>query len=201
MPGLTFLHKVSEISKSDKKGVNTAHEEEIYHGDKGTTIKFFDKNGEKSEKVVVQQKGEDEFLVRTVKDGERKEETMTKAALLKKYDAKKYDFMTKFIKIVTNTEVDVRARDQRSPRNRNNQDPRSPKSPRDQTNRSLVLLQLSLKPMRCLVGRDVRRNRRNHRRNQRKPCREANANHVNHANPPVNVVKNQARKTKQKNDI
>lgn len=76
---LTFLHKVLE--ESIKDGKKATHEEQVIHGSKGLTIKFYHKKDNKVEKISIRSEG-DEYKM-THQDGDKKEEkTLSKKEMI-----------------------------------------------------------------------------------------------------------------------
>ena len=69
--------------RSTVNGVRKTREEYIIKGDKGLTIKFFSKEGDKSEKLIIKDNGSN-FDVMSTADGKQEDKkTMSKDELLK----------------------------------------------------------------------------------------------------------------------
>jgi hypothetical protein len=76
-------------------------ETKLIHGDKGLTVKFFEKDGKNMTKILIIKKPEG-FLLKVIKNDETSEQTLSKEQLLK--ELKKYkemDFATDYIKSAT----------------------------------------------------------------------------------------------------
>jgi len=93
---ITFLHESMNVNIANGKKIT--NEENIYFGSKGLTMKFYHKEDDKTEKVVVVAKGDDKFLFKTNMNGDIKEEELSKSEVLKKLDSKKHKFMIEFLK-------------------------------------------------------------------------------------------------------
>lgn len=75
MSSLKFIHQKLEKTLNDGKKTN--HEEEVFHGSKGLTIKYFHKEDDKSTKISVYEKDGKYFMktaVKKDKDSEPKKE-------------------------------------------------------------------------------------------------------------------------------
>lgn len=76
-------------------------ETKLIHGDKGLTVKFFEKDGKNMTKILIIKKPEG-FLLKVIKNGETSEQILTKEQLLK--ELKKYkelEFASEYIKSAT----------------------------------------------------------------------------------------------------
>ena len=76
-------------------------ETKLIHGDKGLTVKFFEKDGKNMSKILIIKKPEG-FLLKVIKNGETSEQILTKDQLLK--ELKKYkelEFASEYIKSAT----------------------------------------------------------------------------------------------------
>ena len=89
---LTFLHK--KVEQSVKDGNANTYEESIIDGQKGLSIKYFSKSGDKVDKVIIY--GKDNAFKMKSADGEK---DLTKADLLKELNSnKKLKFAVEYAK-------------------------------------------------------------------------------------------------------
>ena len=98
---LNELHKVSSLHKVN--GKKTSHDEDIYFGGKGLTMKYFnseEKNGKRvEEKLVVFSADNKKFTVKHLHDGKKDEKEMSRADLEKMLKSEsKFAFMSDFLK-------------------------------------------------------------------------------------------------------
>jgi hypothetical protein len=79
---VTFLHEITQ--KTVQNGEVVILEEYIIHGDKGLLLKFYNKEGDKKEKLVAKMNTDGTFSV-NVKENEKEDkmENMTKEELVK----------------------------------------------------------------------------------------------------------------------
>src|SRR5947208_2259420 len=97
MSTLTYLHEVNE--KFIKEGRKIIHEEKITDGTKGLYIKYFNKEGDKTEKLEIIGR-EGEYVVKTTEDDKKEERTMNKNELLAFLGkGKKYKFIVDFLNL------------------------------------------------------------------------------------------------------
>ena len=83
---LEYLHE--QTSKSVVGDTVVIHEEQVIHGDKGLTIKFYHKEKGQIMKVLVVHRG-GEYIMKTTTDGKTDEKKLTKADLIKELKANK----------------------------------------------------------------------------------------------------------------
>jgi len=77
---ITLLHDVRNVSVKD--GIRKVHEEFVIQGDKGLKIKFYNKENDNINKIVITGKG-DEYKMKTYKNKDPgNEETLTKTQLM-----------------------------------------------------------------------------------------------------------------------
>ena len=78
---LKFLHQVS--NKSIENGKKVIHEEEVAHGDRGISFKYYHKEGDKIEKIRGIPKDDGTFIIITGEKENKKDETMSKEDVIK----------------------------------------------------------------------------------------------------------------------
>ena len=94
---IKYLYKTNDLEISD--GQKLLVEKEIYHGDKGLTMKYYGKNNTDIEKVVVKKLEDNKFILKVSKNKDAPVETeVSKSALMKELKDKKFSFMTDFLK-------------------------------------------------------------------------------------------------------
>lgn len=77
---VVFLH--DQRSKSISNGKKLVTEEYIIHGDKGLLIKYYHKDGDNTEKIIITKKG-DNYLLKTDVNGTKEEKELSKDAIIK----------------------------------------------------------------------------------------------------------------------
>jgi len=81
-----FLH--DQRSKSISNGKKLVTEEYIIHGDKGLLIKYYHKDGDNTEKIIITKKG-DNYLLKTDINGTKEEKELSKDAIVKEINKNK----------------------------------------------------------------------------------------------------------------
>lgn len=93
-----FLHELEK--KSVKDGKVVVHEEKIYQGDKGITIKYYHKEGDAKEKIRISGSGESYKMSVTDKNGKVSESELNKKEMLKELSSnKKLEFAKEFASV------------------------------------------------------------------------------------------------------
>jgi hypothetical protein len=75
------LHEVKRKTRSPETGLSI-HEEFAIKGDKGLTIKYYRKDNNHNEKIVIFSSPNGKYTVRTTENGKTEEKTMSKDELL-----------------------------------------------------------------------------------------------------------------------
>jgi len=83
---VVFLH--DQRSKSISNGKKLVTEEYIIHGDKGLLIKYYHKDGDNTEKIIITKKG-DNYLLKTDINGTKEEKELSKDAIVKEINKNK----------------------------------------------------------------------------------------------------------------
>lgn len=92
-----IIHDVKYKTKSPEEGL-IIHEEFAIKGDKGLTIKYYYKDSEHSEKIIIYSK-DGEYVVKTTMDNKTEEKTLSEDELIKLLSAdKKLNFALNFVK-------------------------------------------------------------------------------------------------------
>jgi hypothetical protein len=94
---LTFLHQMNSRYINGDKVVT--HEEQVAHGDKGLSFKYYYKEGDKKEKVYGKQNPDGTFLLVTMEGDKKEEQTLSREELIKVLSKEKHlKFIVDYLK-------------------------------------------------------------------------------------------------------
>ena|ERR1700744_3692207 len=105
---IVYLHDVKNTSISDGKKIT--HEEYVIDGDKGLLIKYYHKEGDEAEKIIIARKGSG-FVMKTVKGEKKDEKDLNKEELDKELSKnKKLKFAAEYVKALQQGGIRKRSR-------------------------------------------------------------------------------------------